>query len=405
MNYFSNQTAFGKRAEGLSKKINSAFWIYNLLLLTGFIIEALELSFWNKITYANYFFYASFAYSIYSVIFYTTKRQKLFSFFAILSFFLIYIINITFFPANNKFINESIFSILTSCLPYFLLALNISDFEDLFYRMRLYSPYYIILAWFLIVLTYLVVFNNTELNYMQVAYAVILPISIIGILLLYEKKTWLVVLYVMSLVGLLFIGCRGAFLAIIASFFISNFLVDNKKRGGGYYVLIILIILFLLYYQNIILLLGGILSSLGFNSRILLMFQTGGLFESASREELRGVLFSQMVADGYPMYGLFGDRFITQSKGYEAIYAHNIIVEFLVDFGLLVGGILLLCLLFLIIKVIKSSHGKVRSIITMFVTLCVTKLLFSNSYLIDPLFYCMLGLLFSYRNHIIQITK
>ena len=88
----------------------------------------------------------------------------------------------------------------------------------------------------------------------------------------------------------------------------------------------------------------------------------------------------------------------------EGDYVHNIILEFITDYGF-VGGIgLFLLLLWQIIRKIKQSYP-VSSLLLLVSIFTGIHLSLSGSYLMDTMFFIMLGLLFHPRSEKIDREK
>ena len=75
------------------------------------------------------------------------------------------------------------------------------------------------------------------------------------------------------------------------------------------------------------------------------------------------------------------------------IYAHNIFVEIWLEFGILAGTGLIIVLLAVLLYPFKKKI-KFENIIfyTMLLSIVIGKLLLSNSWIQEPLFYLLIGL-------------
>jgi hypothetical protein len=66
-----------------------------------------------------------------------------------------------------------------------------------------------------------------------------------------------------------------------------------------------------------------------------------------------------------------------------------------IDYGIILGILLLVILAFMIIRNWRRSSHSELVILSLFYAMTIVKLMLSNSYLVDPLFYSFLGLQFS----------
>ena len=137
-------------------------------------------------------------------------------------------------------------------------------------------------------------------------------------------------------------------------------------------------------------------SNFGINSRTLSQIVEGSFLKSYGRTNIRETLIAGITESPFIGYGLWGDRFVTLNYGHgKASYAHNIILEIITQFGVILGIFLIIALLWLIIKKIYYNNRSYYFVIL----LCVIpsgliKLFFSGSYLNEPYFFFLMGLLF-----------
>ena len=78
----------------------------------------------------------------------------------------------------------------------------------------------------------------------------------------------------------------------------------------------------------------------------------------------------------------------------NSCYPHNFILEFLSDYGIFIGSILLFVLLIKIIISLKTYDYYSKMIIVLIVSMELVRLLVSSSYIRSPLFFILLGILF-----------
>ena len=76
-------------------------------------------------------------------------------------------------------------------------------------------------------------------------------------------------------------------------------------------------------------------------------------------------------------------------------YTHNILLEIIGNFGIIIGSILIILLIFLIVRSLLSKEKKYTNLIIIWLSLGFFHLMVSGSYLTDIKFWILLGLLFN----------
>ena len=128
-------------------------------------------------------------------------------------------------------------------------------------------------------------------------------------------------------------------------------------------------------------------SQLGLSTRILEKLLTGEFTQSLSRQSLQSKLIDALNQRPLLGYGLFADRQIVD------VYAHNILVEFWMDFGYLFGTALLVALLTaVLLAYFKTKAEDDKMVIMILFSVTVFKLMFSGSYLTEPFLFLLLGI-------------
>ena len=137
---------------------------------------------------------------------------------------------------------------------------------------------------------------------------------------------------------------------------------------------------------------------LGFSTRIFDYFLEGNLTIDNGRDKLADAVIQAIKEKPLFGYGIMGDRLILDG------YVHNIVLEFLCSFGLIGGGILLLlCILTLLRGVFKAKTISDKRFLISMVAMISVKLLFSNSFIIEPYFFLILGLSIGAARHRLSV--
>ena len=81
----------------------------------------------------------------------------------------------------------------------------------------------------------------------------------------------------------------------------------------------------------------------------------------------------------------------------NGVYVHDLFLEIWSHYGLLVGSVFIVTLLFLVIIMFRSKKNQLKYLfISIFFSTGFVRLLLSSSYLIEPSFYVMIGLAVRY---------
>ena len=228
---------------------------------------------------------------------------------------------------------------------------------------------------------------------MKIAYDIMIPIGVSGYLATKYRDFKHYALFIVSAVALLFIGCRGAFAAVAVAFLISLFRVENNRRMR--WITTIVAVLIFLFFNEILEFSSYVLGLIGYDSRIITRISQGSFFQSTGRDLIRLRIMGYAQNQGFRMFGIFGDRYLGGITMNNETYIHNIALEFVIDYGIILGILLLVILAFMIIRNWRRSSHSELVILSLFSAMTIVKLMLSNSYLVDPLFYSFLGLQFS----------
>ncbi len=306
------------------------------------------------------------------------------------SIIFVYIFTYIIFPQNADVLTEKAGMFFFTVLPLYFVGLSWDT-----KKMQDYL-YWISVATLLCTIIYRVFlsdgWNTAEAEYessMDLAYDLIPHICLIGYRAVSKKSFVPIGLTAMGLLFLTLLGTRGAVVCLLA-FLVLVVLLFAKTR-----VKILLITVgigvgaFTMYGDNftsVIRLMRTISLKAGFSIRIFDKLLNNEFFVSAGRDTIREQMIRAIGEREVTGYGIFGDQALID------IYSHNIIIEFFVDFGVILGSLLLLALGVLIIKKYKQSKSKSNKMfVILLVCGVVMQLMFSSSYLEESLFFLMLG--------------
>lgn len=183
-------------------------------------------------------------------------------------------------------------------------------------------------------------------------------------------------------------GTRGPVMAIIIFAVAYIIFVKQTKNKIVTYLAVLTVVFFvILFMDTIIDLLRQIVSSMGMSTRILDSFAEGEITDPNGRDNINKTLLSVIKENPWGL-GVAADRAFTRS------YAHNIVLELWVSFGVLGGSLIfgILIVLYLVaLSKCKSSKEK-TFVIALLCTNSFLKLFLSSSYLLEPHFFLLIGI-------------
>ncbi|HEL1757750.1 TPA: hypothetical protein TXU88_001643 [Streptococcus suis] len=276
-------------------------------------------------------------------------------------------------------------------LPYSILILSrIDDFSLLFSSKWIeYTNYFVICIAFIVKY----IFNDVT-NYMTYSYN-ILPIWILFTLNFIHRPTLIKagIAVVMLLEGVIY-GARGPliWLAVGGILGLLLELIENKiirrltlkKFTRFIFSVGIFAGIFFLVRQRL-----GTIEIEG--SYILSRLQQGDLGDSAGRVVMIDSALSYLKFMGGEINGLFFDRTIMPEK----IYVHNFILETLLAFGWMLGGLILVSLLFFVCKIFLMSNSINKKMVIFAVSSFFLKYFLSGSMYEGESFIILVAILFA----------
>lgn len=205
--------------------------------------------------------------------------------------------------------------------------------------------------------------------------------------------------WVVAIIGLIVIfitGSRGCFLCGVSFLALACFKRYPLSVGKTLLFLFSIIAFFLFVSHFFPSFSDGVMSYMdehGASSRTLMKLSDGTIEESDSRNSIYRIMLKAI--DEQPLgYGPMGDRYILYRHDNQG-YAHSIIYEFLVDYGVIIGPVLLIALVSSIFIRLKQHFKQdMYYLYALFLATGFIKLFFSGSYLEESFFWGLIGLLF-----------
>ena len=302
---------------------------------------------------------------------------------------LITLLNVLFFRETLSWFGDTALTYYTMCYSSFLICSAIRDFTAL-------KGYILKISSFIAILSFVILFfgsscsldTNTGDYSMGFGYACI-PSLLFLIYSFFENRKWKDLLGIISLFfAILLFGSRGPLLsiALFGVFFGLRYLIKEKKYLLAILLCVILICVFV-FYQDIFMIMVNICEVLGVNSRTITMMSYDTIIDSG-RSKLYDVLLLEVAEHPFQIRGINAEYI--QLGG----YAHNIIIELLYQFGIIVGGMGIVYLLKNIVKTLFLDKVDDKNVmIWIFAFSSLPHLMISNSLWTTQNFWIWLALI------------
>lgn len=217
---------------------------------------------------------------------------------------------------------------------------------------------------------------------------------IIFLFFFFEKRNLLDLIGgALSLFLVLKAGSRGPLICLVV--FIVLWLFLKVKRLKLRYKITISVLLlgsyYLIsrYYEKIVSFVLNVLAKLHISSRTVEMILSGNISDDNGRARIAELSWDAIAKQGFWGMGPFGCRTVI-APYYNYGYPHNIFLEFVLDYGWVLGILFLSVLLFMIIKVFRYRDKEQTGVLMILLTMCM-KLMISGSYWSEPLFWGMMA--------------
>ncbi|MBU5427910.1 O-antigen ligase family protein [Tissierella pigra] len=300
----------------------------------------------------------------------------------------VFTFNYVFFNENWIYLKSIIFPLFFTGLPSFIYAYSIKDWDMLIKIMKKTSNIVFVVGTFIGIL----VFTGNALigaYSMSLSYYMLLPTIMYMNEFLDKVSLKGGVILGVSLLVILALGSRGAIMCI--GVFAILKLVRKIKKLTYTKVLIYLIILSimimgLVFLNEILEYIYNFLLNFGIRSRSIELFLRDDMYLSG-RDKLYEYVIEEIFNNPFLGIGLTGDRFILDGG-----YAHNIFIEILANFGLVIGTIIIITILYIVVKSLFIKDIKKYNMVIVWLSIGFVHLFVSSSYLIDFKFWILLGL-------------
>ncbi|MBO5837435.1 MAG: O-antigen ligase family protein [Oscillospiraceae bacterium] len=267
----------------------------------------------------------------------------------------------------------------------FLLSDRLWDMQMFSQMFKRFSVMTIILA----LLQYIVALSQETIpEYMTFSYNILMPTVFLTIQNIQSRNWKTTVISVIGMLLVLIAGCRGALLGLLISLAIFILVADDitfKKKFFTITLSIIMCIVVAAFWGRILQGLVALLDTLKIPSRTVSLLAEESFFDDSGRGAILEKASSQIGIIGY---GLYGDRILLRGG-----YVHNLVIELLVDYGFVLGFVIIVALLAVILKALRYADRESKVFMCALISIGVIKMMFSGSYLNkEPGLYLLLGI-------------
>ena len=218
---------------------------------------------------------------------------------------------------------------------------------------------------------------------MHFSYIVLIALCFHTLNLFYNKKKIDIIFVLLDIVLILAFGSRGPMLCYVL--FIMMFVFFGKQRRAIKVLVGVFASLISIYFSRIMSKIEELMQLLNIHSRTISLLVTNPQYVSG-RDVITQNTFSLISQSPIVGYGLAGEY------KYLKEYPHNLILDVVVNWGIIIGGLFLCALFYIVIMGLLCSKDKIRLLLIVFVAYGLVALLFSGTYISWDGFYILIGL-------------
>lgn len=223
---------------------------------------------------------------------------------------------------------------------------------------------------------------------MTAAYDLLMPALLFSYYLFFKKKKSCLIpllLYVVLAIRL----SRTPLLIFVAFCLVLIFIIDNTRYKRNFFISIAVSVIlggffWFVFYDRII-------SS---NIRTVSKLVSNSLFVSNTRVQLYSCVFDLIKNNMFAVNGVYTDRIILNNTyNLGLIYPHNIFLEFICQFGIVIGSIMSVVLIVMLCKYVFTKTDTVEGRLERYLLVfrCFIPLIVSLSYLDSIWFWALMG--------------
>lgn len=313
---------------------------------------------------------------------------KVLFFYIIISFVIVFLaINAP--VGNTRYIEDYLPAFYFTVLPFVFIGNAFKDERifNLIYYASIIGIFVTYANYFIIHPLSEILFDEETQSTQGVAY-IFLPYILTVIWKLLERfSLFKLLLLIFSLLALLMLGSRGAFLSPII--FVFLFLVLCKKFYKNKVLMFFLLLsatLIFVYFDQILLFMIDYITGEGYSTRIVELLSEGEISYDNGRYFIVEKIINTL--DSHPWgLGLCGSQVVA-----SGFYAHNLFLELIATFGWYFGGLICVLLIVFIVKgFISCEDDTQRGFYLVLLCTSFIPLMFSGIFLREPFLFMFLG--------------
>ena len=323
------------------------------------------------------------------------KSTRIWDYFIVIALSIYFLNSYFWFPANATFMKEYESQFLYWCLPFYFVGITtfFSKCKRLLYVFSILAIFFQLLSLFS---GGVKMSDGGEMEDMGRAFGILPPVLFMIWQAVEYKSLLSQIIAVIGFLVVLFMGARGPLLVVVE--FVALYVLffyEFKHPVGGRVIVVLLAIAGFSLIESSGVLLMGLSSSLGFSTRILdFINKSGSASEMMLDSSGRDIIYENLIdAIGKAPFWGYGPGADHIYSNYYEVYAHNIVLEMLIEYGLIPGSIILLSILILILFAIKKSNDHDTKV---FVLICVCSgflgLMTNRVYWTSSEFFFMIGI-------------
>lgn len=307
----------------------------------------------------------------------------------------VFIFEFLFRGQDNPYLDAYFPSFLLLTLPLYLVGIAISFYENrekLFFYLYILSSLTIILNFI-----YKVIFGtpmdavmSQYQGNMNLAYNLLPHCCLVAFYAAKKTNIFNVGLTVFSVIYISMLGTRGAAAILLVNIAWNIIMGKNSKRVLlKIFTLFGAIAVFVLspLCDSLIMWMYELTQKLGLSIRIFDKLLGGTQLGSSGRDILTERLLASVNEHFLFGTGLCSDRMMV------GIYAHNILIELWVGFGVVVGSLILMILIYVLLRgYLESNKSEEKGFIIVLIHSAFLKLFLSGSYMDDKMLFLLIGL-------------
>ena len=314
---------------------------------------------------------------------YIKIRDVLFYFVILFIYFLSYYLH----PENQTFLDEKYTQpFLLTVSPYFFVGLLVNMDRD--------KQYFLYISYLSVFFQFIYIFllnkggvrGNEADNMIGYAYNLLPHVTFISYWLIEKKTVSSVLFFLAGFLLLISMANRGSIVCLMTFMLIYLLVFRFYKQKLLIKILMMIgVVLFVAFFQQITILLYILMNRLSLNTRVLDFVLSSSFTQSEGRNEITETILRSFKDNIFVMHGIGGENQL------GVIYAHNILIEWWYAFGIIIGSLMMVFLLYLIIKAFLKSSGVSKAFLLLLITSGFECLFLSGTYLMSSLFFLLIG--------------